>query len=358
MNFNLYPIHWLADEVSGNPFDRTRLPFDIAEDVCIEAVRERFREDAFTLWVPRVGSIVADELERVRFALVHRYRPDPIFDDGELIGEAHHSAASQNLILMLVACLRLIRPMRQSALLIHGRVRDEDGSFDVGGFDVPPSHLIEVPEVQKLFKLRNQDADDLRLYAPQFLNRMRGEFWKFKMAVQFHELGHFQVIDWKARFLHWCSAIESIYTTHNREHQGKLLATTRIRWFIGPNTSIYAPGDLGEFVQDPGITVGQIVDDIYDLRNFVAHGDRVPDPYFGEDWRQGLSGGVKRCEVLLEAASFIVRTSLLKILRDNLLNHFTDAGPAEEFFSGQGLTNSAIRATNAAANHPAVPPGV
>src|ERR1700676_3179669 len=98
MNFNLYPIHWLPGESKGNPFLPNKLPFDIAEGVCIEAVRERFREDAFTLWVPRVGSIVADELERVRFALVHRYRPDPIFDDGALIGEAHHSAASQNLI--------------------------------------------------------------------------------------------------------------------------------------------------------------------------------------------------------------------------------------------------------------------
>src|ERR1700674_2047242 len=313
MNFNLYPIHWLADEVGGNPFDRTRLPFEIAEDVRIEAVRERFREDAFTVWAPSAGSIVVDELERVRFALVHRYDPEPIVVDGEVIGEQHRSAESEQLVRMLAACLRLIRPMRQSALMIHGKVRDEDGSFDVGGFDLPPSHLIEVPEAQKLFMLRNQDADDLRRYAVQFLNGMRGEFWKFRMAVQFHELGHFQVIDWKARFLHWCSAIESIYTTHNREHQGKLLATTRINWFIGANTSIYAPGDLGEFVQDPRITVGQTVDDLYDLRNFIAHGDRVPDQYFRDDLRQGLGGGVKRCEVLLEAASFIVRTSLLKI---------------------------------------------
>jgi hypothetical protein len=344
MNFNLYPIYWLAGQVGGSPFDHARLPFDIAEDVRIEAVLERFREDAFALWAPRVGSIVVEELQRVRFALVHRYRPDPIIVDGQFIGEAQHSEASQNLVLMLAACLRLIRPMRQSALLIHGKVRDEDGSFDVGGFDMPPPHLIEVPEVQRLFMLRNQDADDLRRYAAQFLRGMRGEFWKFRMAVQFHELGHFQVIDWKARFLHWCSAIESIYTTHNREHQGKLLATTGIKWFIGPNTSIYAPGDLPEFVQDPGITVGQIVDDLYDLRNFIAHGDRVPDPYFRDDLRRGLDGGVKRCEVLLEMASFIVRTSLLKILRDDLLDHFSEAGSAEDYFGAQGLTNTQIRA--------------
>jgi hypothetical protein len=344
MNFTLYPIYWVADGIEGVPFDLGRLPIDIAENVRIESVRERFREGAFELWNSRIGTIVVDELERVRFALVHRYDPEPIMVGGELIGEQHRSAESEQLVRMLAACLRLIRPMRQSALMIHGKVRDEDGSFDVGGFDVPPSHLIEVPEVQKLFKLRNQDAHDLQILAPQFLEGMRGEFWKFRMAVQFHELGHFQVTDWKARFLQWCSAIESIYTTHHPEHQGKLLATRRIKWFIGQNTNIYAPGDLLDLVQDPGITVGQIVDDLYDMRNFMAHGDRIPDSYFRDDLRVGLNGGVKRGEVLLEAASFVVRTSLLKILRDNLLDHFTDAGPAEAYFGAQGLTNTAIRA--------------
>jgi hypothetical protein len=348
MNFTLYPISWVADAIDDVPFDQGRLPIDIAEGVRIESVREHFRERAFELWSSRVGTIVVDELERVRFALVHRYTPDPIVVDGEVIGEQRRSADSQNLVRMLAACLRLIRPMRQSALMIHGKVRDEDGSFDVGGFDVPPSHLIEVPEVQKLFKLRNQDADDLQILARQFLKGMRGAVWKFRMAVQFHELGHFQVIDWKARFLQWCSAIESIYTTHHPEHQGKLLATSRIKWFLGQNTNIYAPGDLIDLIQDPGITVGQIVDDLYDMRNFMAHGDRIPDPYFRDELRTGLNGGVKRGEVLLEAASFIVRTSLLKILRDNLLNHFTDAGPAEAYFGAQGLTNTAIRAASGA----------
>lgn len=347
MNFTLYPIYWVADAIDDVPFDLGRLPIDVAEGVHIESVREQFREGAFELWSSRIGTIVVDKLEQVRFALVHRYGPVPIV----------RNADSQELVRMLAACLRLIRPMRQSALMIHGKVRDEDGSFDVGGFDLPPAHLIEVPEVQKLFNLRNQDADDLRLYAPGFLNGMRGEFWKFRMAVQFHELGHFQAIDWKARFLHWCSAIESIYTTHHPEHQGKLLATSRINWFVGQNTNIYAPGDLSDLIQDPGITVGQIVDDLYDLRNFMAHGDRIPDPYFTDDLRMGLDGGVKRGEVLLEAASFIVRTSLLKILRDGLLNHFADAGPAEAYFGAQGLTNSAIRATRAAATSHVIPPG-
>jgi hypothetical protein len=37
---------------------------------------------------------------------------------------------------------------------------------------------------------------------------------------------------------------ESIFTANSREHQGTTAAPERIKWFLGDNTSIYAPGDL------------------------------------------------------------------------------------------------------------------
>lgn len=343
MHFTLYPIYWLADQVGGRtPFDLSCLPFDIAEDVRIESVRERFREGEFDHHNGRLGTEVTNELRRVEFALVHRYEPRPIVVQGDVIGERLRDNESESLIRTLAACLRLIRPMRQHALLMRGKIR-EDGSFNVTGFDIPQLYLFEVPEVQKLFQLRNRDAEDLKTYAPQFLRAMRGEFWKFRMAVQFHELGYFQTLDWKARFLLWCSAVESIYTSHNWEHQGSLVATSRIRWFLNENTSIYAPDDVGNLFRDPGITVGQIVASLYEMRNFMAHGDKIPEAYFTEALRQGLNGSVSKREVLLEAASFIIRASLLKILREDLLDHFADAGPAETYFSAQNLTKSVLR---------------
>jgi len=269
--------------------------------------------------------------------------------DNEIIGEQQVSEDSKNLLKMLAACLRLIRPMRINALLMYGRIRDEDGSFDVRGFDIPPLHLIEVPDVQKHFKLRNQDANDLKAYAPDFLNAMRGEFWKFRMAVQFYELGHFQALDWKARYLLWCSAIESIYTSHSWEHQGSLVATSRIKWFLGAGTFIYAPGDISDLLDDPQIRIDQIVDDLYEMRNFLAHGDKIPDSFFTTNLRMGFNGPIQKREVLLEAASFIVRASLLKILRDGLLDHFADAVRAKAFFGAEHLTKSELYAAREAA---------
>lgn len=47
---------------------------------------------------------------------------------------------------------------------------------------------------------------------------------------------------------------------------------------------------------------------------------------------------------------FIIRTSLLKILRDGLLDHFADAGQAEAYFGAQGLTLKALRVARRSIN--------
>jgi hypothetical protein len=350
MRFTLYPIYWVADpHLDPEPFNHGLLPFDIAEDVRIESLAERFRPGTFALGADRYGTDIREELESVQYALVHRYDPRRVLENGEYIGDAQFSQSSETLVRQLMALLRLIRPMRARALVMRGNIRDEDETFDITGYDVPPLHMLEVPEVQKLFKLRNQDCHDLRRYAPEFLRAMRGGVWKFRMAVQFHELGHFQCLDWKARCLLWASAIESLFTTNSRNHQGATVATERIKWFLGENTSIYSPGDLTEFEADPHITVGDAVNALYNVRNHLAHGDRIPDLYFLQEARRGLNGGVIIMEVLVEAASFIIRSSLLKILQDRLTNHFVDASAAEAYFDSNDLTNSKIRARQHAA---------
>ena len=345
MRFNLYPIHWVANpHLDPEPFDPNLPPFDVADGVRIEAVE--FRKGTFELHRRSLGHDVVEVLERVQYALVHRYHSDTIITNGEVIGESQHSHRSEELLRNVAAGLRLVRPMRQHAMMMWGLVRDEDGSFDVMGLDAPNLWMHEVPEVQKLWSLRTRDCEKLRQLAPDFLRAMKGEFWKFRMAVQFHELGFFQSHpeEWKARLLLWASAIESIYTSNSREHQGTAVATERIAWFLGENTSIYAPGDLSEFEEDPNLSVGQMVSALYNVRNFVAHGDRIPDLYFCNRLRDGMNDAGMFMDVLFEAQSFIIRLSLLKILRDGLLDQFSDAKTSEAYFDANGLTNSKIRA--------------
>jgi hypothetical protein len=344
MNFTLYALYSLA----GGGAERERftrgLPFDVAEDVRIENVSELLEDDTFHAVRDMLGRDDVETQRHVTHALVHRYTPQAVRDpaSNEVIGEAQQCRPSEELVRMLGACLRLIRPTRQSSEMMWGRIRD-NGKFDVLGFN-HPVNLVETPENQKLFSIRNEDADHLRVYAPEFLRAMRGQFWKFRMAVQFHELGHWQQWSPKGRYLLWASAIESIYTSHGREHKGSLVAKERIKWFLGENTSIYPAGELSDLLNDPNITVAQIVDELYDVRNFIAHGDRIPDRIFQNALRDGFNGRATVFQVLFEAQSFIIRKSLLKILHDNLLDHFADAAPAEAYFDANGLTNTAIRA--------------
>ena len=332
----LYPIYRLEDGViDRQPFDHSVLPFQIMEGVRIEDVSPMFNNETFGLVQDELGRRDLRELQQVRYAIVHRYHTDELADHGRT------DQNSEKLVNNLAACLRLIRPMRQCALLMRGELR-ENGTIDVRRFQ-HPIDLMEVPQVQKLFHLRNRDVEMLRAIAPDFLRAMHGEFWKFRMAVQFHEVGHFQDLFWKARYLLWCSAMEAIFTSNDREHRGSLVAKERIKWFLSANTPIYEAGDIPHYVQQPNITISDILDDLYRIRNFVAHGDRIPDQFFEHPVRQGVSGDVKGPGLLLEAVSFIVRKSLLRIIQANLLDHFASAEAAESYFAHAGLTLSAIR---------------
>lgn len=341
--FTLYAIYSLANQW-GEPeqFDLKRLPLDIAEGVRIEDVSQLLRHDTFKSVEKRAGSDEVEALQRTRYALVHRFDAEMTIKNGEVISTEDYIRDSEQLIRKVAACLRLIRPMRQSSTFMRGNIQD-DGTFDVESWQ-SPADLMEVPEVQMLFQLRNRDADDLRTYTPSFLKAMNGNFWKFKMAVQFHELGHWadEGEHLKARYLLWASAIESIYTSHHLNHQGSKVATARIKWFLGENTSIYGPGEISDLLTDPNITIGSVVDDLYKIRNYIAHGDRIPDRYLRETVRDSFGGSVSVYAMLFEAQSCIIRTSLLRILRDGLLSHFADASSAEAYFGAQGLTRDKL----------------
>ncbi len=332
----LFPIYAVDDIIDGNPFDARILPFQIKKDFTVEDVRPMFGANTFAWVQSELGRHDLEDLEGVEYAIVHRYTT---------VHAAHGNEddlKSEGMVRNLAACLRLIRPMRQRTSLMRGEL-GEGGKINVQHFE-HPKEILQVPEVQKLFHLRVSDLTLLRELAPKFLAAMRSETWKFRMAVEFHEAGHFQDWYWKARYSLWCSALEALYTSQTPEHRGSLVARERIKWFLGANTSIYDKGDIPDYVYpQPNVTVGSIVEDLYTLRNFIAHGDRVPDDFYNRKSRQGISREHSLLEVLIEALSFIIRKSLLRILRENLLQNFSNAVGSEAYFGAAGLTTTVIR---------------
>jgi hypothetical protein len=332
---SIYPLYGLAGQPEDEPFNEAVLPFEVIPNVTLELVSPLFSDETWDWLQSYVGKRSLDDLKGVRHAIVHRYETEQ-----EAVNLGAHSD-SRKLIQNIAALLRLIRPMTQRALLIQGEFRRDD-TLDVKTFDHPID--LEVPEVQKLFCVSNRDADALRELAPEFLRAMAGEFWKFRIAVQFHDAGHFHgALFWKARYMLWCSGLESIYTSQDREHSGSNVARERIKWFLGANTPLYPLGDIPSFCPQSDLTVGQIVKELYDLRNYVAHGDKTPDEFFQKKVRRGLNGDLNLVQVCLECVSFILRHSLLKILQERLLENFANSPVAEKYFENAGLTNTLIR---------------
>ena len=305
----------------------------VQPDVTIEDMSSWLTDETLDWVAKHIGIYQTEALKKVRFALVHRY-----VSGSSLVG-SDEDQESDKLVRILIELLHIIRPMRQNTSIVRAE-SSENGTRRVIHFETP--HEIEVPEVQKLYHVRDKDLILLRSLAPVFTGAMSGNAEKFRSAVFYHSVGR-AVGHGNATYLLWCSSIEALFTSHNRDHQGKLVATERIKWFLGATTPIYEPGDIPSFVSpQPSINVGDVVDKLYDVRNYIAYGDVIPKEFFENGMRQGVAGDVATIEVLSEAASFIVRESLLRILKNNLLIHFESATSAEAYFAEPGLTKSLL----------------
>jgi hypothetical protein len=342
--FSLFPIGRLAkgphQGFDDSDFDLSILPFEIEPDVHVEDVSGIIDHDDLVFYKKYIGEHQFEALEHIKYAIIHRYPENMLKPDGHLVVGAEMTIRSRTLVRELAACLRVIRPVSQLASFCEGHI-NEQGKLVRFAFDNPLDAL-NLPTSHNLFSIRTHDVQNLRTYAPVFRTAMNGDFWKFRMAVQMYDTGYFQALHWKVRFFLWTSALEALFTTQEREHGGSRVAAERIKNHLGAATSVYPPEELHRFNADPDVTVADVVDELYCLRNHIAHGDKLPDYYYEQVGRGDLNGSLSRVEAALEHLSFVVRHSLVKIMRDNLLPHFVDAASSEAYFQSLQLTRSAI----------------
>jgi len=326
--FTFHELHSLGSVTTG---DRATipLPFEVMPGVTVADMSTWLTDETLD-WVSKhIGIYQTEALKNVRFALVHRYVSD------STVRGTDEDLNSERLVRNLIELTHVIRPMRQKSSIVRAEQTD-DNQRKVVHLDTP--NELEVPEVQKLFGLRDQDLIAMKQLAPSFLQAMQGNASKFRSSVFYHSVGR-NLLHGNAKYLLWCSAIEAIYTSHSADHQGKLVATERIKQFLGAKTPIYEPSDFPDFWAGnlPDIKIQDVVDKLYTVRNYMAHGDIIPKKYF-DPMRQGIAGDVSTIEVLGEAASFIIRKSLLRILTDGLLDKFEDAASSDAYFGAFGLT--------------------
>lgn len=311
------------------PFDTNCLPFEVLEGVEIADVSALLPPSLFTHMRGEAGRHRMYYLESTRkFALKHGYQVDTPFAVTPITPETSE-VSSDSLMNLVYACLKLIRPTREQGgvradLDINGGIGIRSVSFADGRLDFP--------EGEKLYSIRNKDLELLGDVIHPFLKTMQEEYWPFRMAVEYYDRGY-AVNDGKARYLYWgSSSLHALYSSNN----DKIMQ--RVKGFLGADTLVYDPTDRPEFefLQPSTLTIGDLIEDINEVRNCVAHGRRIPDKFF-EMKRKGLNGEVSCIQVLEDALGFVIRETLLRILENNLMEHFKSEQDVSLYWRSRGL---------------------
>jgi hypothetical protein len=309
--------------------------------VSIEDVSPMLSPDTFSTW--KQGCFLAkrdtEELQGLHYALTHRYSVD---------GYRQGERRSKELLDLTDACLSLIRPTRKHRVrIVHGHVR-EDGTLDPHGFGL--GEFVEVPMVQKLFSIRTQDVRLLQQILPRFIDlyrkdewgRIRDDYEPVRMAVQLYLEGYANSY-WKARHILWWSAIEALYGNAEDSVMARVYAFFGDKdMAAGYDTSIYEQGDIPScywLTPHNNHTLGEVLPLIYGVRNSAAHGQKVADPNF-VPIPHPFESEAPLLEVLAEAATFIIRKTIIGILNGRLCENFKDRESREKFWLYQyGLDN-------------------
>lgn len=305
IGIQLIPLEKIADPI----FDLSKLPFTIVPGVQVADVSSLLPPSEFEYMKSEVGSYQLRYFtSTVKYGFVHRYELSDLDDDDT-------TRNKKDLLNNVFCLLRLIRPHRRQGG-VQGDITSGSISFKQTTF---PHDTLDVPEALKLFAVRNKDLEELVTLLPDFLKAMQGPYWPFRMATQYYYMGY-EINDWKGRFLYWgSSALHALYS-----HSEKKIVP-RVKAFLGENTLIYEPKEHPdfEFLPPNPLTIKDVLGDVNEVRNCIAHGDKIPDKFFAPGGgRQTLGGAVNYLTVLDDSLSFIIRQSLLRILRDKLVEQF------------------------------------
>lgn len=332
-----HPIHvdkfgYLSDDP---PLSGTHVVM-ASENLAVEDVSSLLTEHTFSLWKQEcyVSKDVADDLERMSYAIVHRYT-STVERDSEL------DQRSTDLVSLAIACLALIRPTRRSRVMnIPGIIRP-DGIFDPQGFSAA-NDPAEVPEIQKLFTIRKKDIQLLSVVLPEFLKLYRkdsqgqllNEYEPLRMAIQLYGEGYV-ISYWKARHILWWSAIEALFGNPETSSMARIYALFGNHDLEkGWHRSIYDDGDIPSCYSHSAYTdhtLGEMVPLIYDVRNFAAHGQKVPDSHFSPV-AHPFGTNVVGVDALAEAATFIIRKAVTAILQHGFRERFKDRNARDGFW--------------------------
>lgn len=325
----IVPVCGLA-EWNAEPFDKSLLPFEIAQGVQLADVQSLMAGADIDYW-ERSGFLSKRDVQAIkqwRYALVHTFQAEE--------GQSYPEKESEELIHRIFWGLRIVRPSRTPYEYLQARLFSGN-KIDPFSYSHRERELLFVPDSETLNEIRTRDALELHSITPTLL-RVYETNCKFVMrAIRNLEVGYISIFADVQQLL-WVTGLDSLFTSHKWKHNGMWVATERIKKFLGPDYRIYKDGDLPPYIATPTQTVADVARDVYRLRNFFAHGEWPGQEWTKERFRNGVGAEpIAYAEMLREATSVLLRASLVKILKEDLLDLFGNKQKMNTYFTRFGL---------------------
>jgi hypothetical protein len=323
------PVPPLADVYHGGQFPLGDLPLEVGPGVFLADVHEQITNADYSLWArDYLSKEDVKKLQGWRYALVH------YFDSEEYL-TSHDEESSRALVQQVFLALRMVRPSWVPYEFLRAVIRP-DGSFHPSAFSKTGARL-PVPWCDTANYIREKDTELLRAVVPILLRAYDTKCLPVQRAARILEVGYTSESN-DVKQLMWVTALDALFTSE--AHWGSDLAARRIQHLIGHATRVYDPTDFPSYMPIPSLTVKEVLPDIYKLRNKFAHGEWVPKEFLDRPGYLGKGGTqLNYADVILEATSMILRTSLVKILKDDLLDIFRSKDALDWYFSRAKLVN-------------------
>ena len=302
--------------------------FDLGFGITVEDFSKKMAKLNLGVWEKAFSDDQMKEIQGWSTCLVHRYKSSPT------VGSAENE--SSNLLGYVIAHLRLLAPNRTTrADRLHLLVKSS-GDLDAYSCSKaghwPQIHLTDCEK--GILGVRLKDLEKLKSWMP-WVSKFSKEWAKHYplwVSLHFNEKFYGESESFRARHLFRVLALEALLCFDKDYGQQALRA--KIPKLLGWRYNLYAPycnSSINCFLPDLPLT-DKLIDDMYTLRNKVAHGDRMPADW-SRKYRVGfVDGELAYGDVLCEAAGAMLRMIWFKILSDGLQETFSDKKKMQKFF--------------------------
>ncbi len=299
--FVLVPLYSVEPTVADD------LPIGLTHEVFVRNTAGWLAEKHFELWRDYISIAERRAFAGASVALVCEFRDDGRGDDA--------AEKAQDLLSKLFILFRIVNPTRSRFSAVYF-TRKPSEEIDVFRLSQGSQSPINAPPSQTINSLSSQDLRLGQELAGQFLTIATNGPERLRRAIRYYEEGYADIRDPVLQFVTWTMGISSILNTEGRTVHFKEIKEA-VSQYISLDSHIFRESPLNEFVKFPVLTAGEVIEDIWRLRDSFVDGSWIPPDLLHKTTYIAMSNEVVVYpDVLRDGASFILRKMLLFFLQN------------------------------------------